>query len=1002
MNATIERINEVGSAFVEFALPMLIQSGVLILILLLVDLLLHKRVRAVFRYWMWMLVLVKLVLPTSLSSPVSVGRWFGDELAYVDTIPAPAPEPKADIVPMPRVEARPIANIPPVETIARAPVVVPVEPTVRNVEPTPRQIESASTVQEPEPVVPLAPPETPLSWQAAVLLVWSAVLSAMLLLLLQRAFFVRRLVGRAADASGKMTDLLTHCRERMAVRRNVGLHISAGATSPAVCGLFRPVILVPKKLTPSLSSAELRVVLLHELAHIKRRDLWVNFAQTLLQIFYFYNPLLWLANVMIRRAREQAVDEMVLVAMGEKARQYPATLVNVAKLALKRPALSLRLIGVVESKGALTGRIKHILGRPMPKTAKLGILGLLAVVIAAAILLPMAKAMKPKPSVVNNGPLDIRLVGVCPDSSDQLYDAAGRKLQTARTLLSPWTTHWKDESQQRDFIFEVPDVNDQLIFLPFPRLSPAGTDRGLGGGFRGYFDPTDNPSTFIQSITFDRTYRRQLFYLQLKEQIRHIDLTLRYFYGSRRQADCTFTGPFAMGQTVEADGAKPYYLTFQKAFTSDQSGIQLRFQTEEPFDSDTPAVLYDLSGRRYMLNSHSGRSGSSGADRKYQGVVVSPDEIAAITFGEKPHEITFKNVFKNVAVHFPDRLHRTYPEFLDRMAERLGLTGLSPKQLAQYQFKSPQEAIDVIDIVRGGQHVHHAFEAIKHSRPRVKISGLDQTTQDKIRRVAANWASAGYLRKYGIELGLMGQWPEFFDMAVARLSEEIPTGNYQSDARTWTQDNAGIANVMVNHRMEQLTVEQVNKLKQVIRKTDSGSVLRYLLWYLERTESQPTTDAFWELAQDERPWIWWPATRVWYLRSSRTRAMYDGLSEKMKVRMLLINDRFKDENLEANALMLLKEIFTPQLGEMASQVWNEVRGRISRELDKRSATETYIDYLRRMQSETTVQEWVRGGYSSTWRAAYVIRTLNVWYDLDVANLGKDPDARWSEPRTRDE
>ncbi|MHC4570409.1 MAG: hypothetical protein ACYTE3_32250, partial [Planctomycetota bacterium] len=100
--------------------------------------------------------------------------------------------------------------------------------------------------------------------------------------------------------------------------------------------------------------------------------------------------------------------------------------------------------------------------------------------------------------------------------------------------------------------------------------------------------------------------------------------------------------------------------------------------------------------------------------------------------------------------------------------------------------------------------------------------------------------------------------------------------------------------------------------------------------------------------------------------------------------------------------MLLKEIFTPQLGEMASQVWNEVRGRISRELDKRSATETYIDYLRRMQSETTVQEWVRGGYSSTWRAAYVIRTLNVWYDLDVANLGKDPDARWSEPRTRDE
>ena len=63
--------------------------------------------------------------------------------------------------------------------------------------------------------------------------------------------------------------------------------------------------------------------------------------------------------------------------MGETAPQYPDTLVNVAKLAFaRRPALSLRLIGVVESKSALTGRIKHILNRPLPKTARLGLLGL--------------------------------------------------------------------------------------------------------------------------------------------------------------------------------------------------------------------------------------------------------------------------------------------------------------------------------------------------------------------------------------------------------------------------------------------------------------------------------------------------------------------------------------------------------------------------------------------------------------------------------------------------
>jgi len=77
--------------------------------------------------------------------------------------------------------------------------------------------------------------------------------------------------------------------------------------------------------------------------------------------------------------------------MGEKASRYPQTLVSVAKLAFKRPALSLRLIGVVESKSALTARIKRILSRPIPKSAKLGILGLLTIIVAAAILLPMAK-----------------------------------------------------------------------------------------------------------------------------------------------------------------------------------------------------------------------------------------------------------------------------------------------------------------------------------------------------------------------------------------------------------------------------------------------------------------------------------------------------------------------------------------------------------------------------------------------------------------------------------
>ncbi len=376
MNAILEQINTIEKSFVEFALPMLAQFSILFLILLLIDFLLRKKVRSVFRYWIWMLVLAKLVLPTSLSSPLSLGYLFGDRLTSLQVAPiAPQPKEQAPAISPQLIE---FSNITPAVDTPRV-VMPPVT------EPVPTQ-----------PVSPQYPPTTPLSWQGVVFLLWLAVVIAMGLLLLQRAVFVAGLVAQATEADISIKDTFNSCLERIEVTRRIGLKVSANATSPAVCGLFRPVVLLPHNLASSLDSNQLRAVLLHELAHIKRGDLWVNLVQTILQIVYFYNPLLWIANAIIRRIREQAVDEMVLVTMGQNAKQYPQTLVSVAKLSFKRPALSLPLIGVVESKSALSSRIKRILTRPIPKNTKLGIFGLLSLIVIAAILLPMAKAKEGK------------------------------------------------------------------------------------------------------------------------------------------------------------------------------------------------------------------------------------------------------------------------------------------------------------------------------------------------------------------------------------------------------------------------------------------------------------------------------------------------------------------------------------------------------------------------------------------------------------------------------
>jgi beta-lactamase regulating signal transducer with metallopeptidase domain len=393
MNAVVETINAAGGAFVEFALPMLVQSNVLIVILLLIDAVLRHRGRAVFRYWIWMLVLVKLILPVSLWSPVSIGRWLGDPLAAPTSALYELGEPRS---PEPATEPRSIATSVPPEDVP-APTISPALPVEGPAPGTPQQRTGADMNSEslPRPAASSSAvmPAPSLTWQGLVLLSWAAVAIGLLLLLVQRSFFVRGLVAQADEASGAMQDNLNRCRRWIGLRREVTLKVSMIAGSPAACGLIHPVILIPQSLSPQLQPHDLQVVLLHELAHIKRGDLWISLVQTLLQIAYFYNPLLWLANAMIRRTREQAVDEAVLVAMGETAPQYPETLINVAKLAFrKRPGLSLRLIGVVESRSTLTARIRHILNRPTPKTTKLSLLSLSALFLSGMVLLPMAKA----------------------------------------------------------------------------------------------------------------------------------------------------------------------------------------------------------------------------------------------------------------------------------------------------------------------------------------------------------------------------------------------------------------------------------------------------------------------------------------------------------------------------------------------------------------------------------------------------------------------------------
>jgi len=217
---------------------------------------------------------------------------------------------------------------------------------------------------------------------------------ALLLWLTKNWWQVTRKV-RGANASDELADALANARSLVGLRSCVRLKVVEDRMSPAVCGLIRPVILLPRTLLDNISAAQLRAVLLHEMFHLRRKDVWINCAQAFLQIAYWWHPLLWFANARIRRVREEAVDDAVMLALREDAETYAPTLLEVAKLALQHPLMSLGLVGIMESRSALRQRIERLVDFHAPRKAGLTFASLFGIFVFSAVALPMGKAPTP-------------------------------------------------------------------------------------------------------------------------------------------------------------------------------------------------------------------------------------------------------------------------------------------------------------------------------------------------------------------------------------------------------------------------------------------------------------------------------------------------------------------------------------------------------------------------------------------------------------------------------
>jgi Tol biopolymer transport system component/beta-lactamase regulating signal transducer with metallopeptidase domain len=136
------------------------------------------------------------------------------------------------------------------------------------------------------------------------------------------------------------------------------LREAAGAPGPLVVGLFRPMVVVPAGGAAPLSAGELRMALAHELAHVRRGDLWLALMPGLVQVLFFFHPLVWLACREWTTAREAACDAAALEATQAPPASYGQLLLKL--VAANKGADVVPALGTTAGYHTLHGRLKML------------------------------------------------------------------------------------------------------------------------------------------------------------------------------------------------------------------------------------------------------------------------------------------------------------------------------------------------------------------------------------------------------------------------------------------------------------------------------------------------------------------------------------------------------------------------------------------------------------------------------------------------------------------
>lgn len=434
--------------------------------------------------------------------------------------------------------------------------------------------------------------------------------------------------------------------ETSGVKVRPELWLVSGISQPFVWGLGRGAIYLPANFVEVKNTQHRRQVIMHETAHVIRFDAFANSMQLLAQAMFWFHPLVWWANAIIRRQREKCCDEMAIAMLRSTPKQYTSAIVDVlvSEYESTQPVPTLAVAGPVKN---IEDRIKTVLAPGKKFRSRPGALAVVTFLITAAVLIPTTLALRSRTpqaekqmdaaaeqmedtsevdnskyrKTLDNG-VTVELLGVCEFQGD------------SENWWRPDGSRWQPDFRTKQNGNLVSDGKPYVI-----AVKAAGPEGMRGMSYK--WGPVKG-STGMGSLSVYGTDGREpdnvhAARFNIKGRLDETSLKIGTAAGSWK----TRFSHDGRGTMTTSEGE--HNIAFAKAYDLDGK-VELTV-TDNCFGMDYRLVAVDKSGR--ILNNNGHNSGSSGGLRQstFQFRGMKLKDIEEFHFQTRPFKwVTFENI----------------------------------------------------------------------------------------------------------------------------------------------------------------------------------------------------------------------------------------------------------------------------------------------------------------------------------------------------------------------